>query len=304
MNHIQKGTSMKHHFERFSDYCFFVQLLNCSFVRLFECFPVLSSFRVRHSSSAGGKIRIFTLIELLIVIAIIAILAGMLLPALNSAREKGKTITCLNQVKQVLLAHYAYADDYNGVIPVNAGDPVTRKSVMWAYLISGQNKSTEAPTGNVYVPMKVLTCPKDTKLPKNTSAAKTTVWAGIYGMLHMDDAQYGLTKDASGKTIKDKCGDFRINNGGYLTVYYPHRMRSSGGIPLIADSVTFIDTYYGQGSYRFNPWKNSSSYDEGVCLRHNGRSVIGFADGHAASMSASEMFANRPMNITHTVLQR
>ena len=61
----------------------------------------------------------FSLIELLIVIAILAILAGLLLPALNSVKKKAEAITCTSNLKQYGTAYYQYASDYNDYLPFN-----------------------------------------------------------------------------------------------------------------------------------------------------------------------------------------
>ena len=66
----------------------------------------------RRSASAR-----FTLIELLVVVSIIAILAAMLLPAITKARDKGNAAVCMNNLKQIGLAFFLYAEEFDGLFP-------------------------------------------------------------------------------------------------------------------------------------------------------------------------------------------
>src|SRR5436190_2622761 len=70
---------------------------------------------------AEGVRHAFTLIELLVVIGIIAILASLLLPALARAKEAGKRITCVNDLRQLGLSVVMYADDHDGYYPMRQG---------------------------------------------------------------------------------------------------------------------------------------------------------------------------------------
>ena len=94
------------------------------------------------------KTQRFTLIELLFVIAIIAILASLLLPALSSAKATAKKISCANNMNMVMKDFYNYADDHNGYILPTLAMKTAAQGIYWDRILEASGydeyKSTMA----------------------------------------------------------------------------------------------------------------------------------------------------------------
>ncbi len=86
----------------------------------------------------------FTLVELLVVITIISVLAGMLLPVLSKAREAARRLDCMNRVRQIGMAFQQYADDHNGHFQYSG-------STMWVDAYCTLSGSCQKPIASVYI---------------------------------------------------------------------------------------------------------------------------------------------------------
>ena len=258
----------------------------------------------------SGSPRSFTLIELLIVIAIIAILAALLLPALQSAKRTAFIVGCANNQKQLMTSVHQYIGDTQYVTPAKSGGG--NNDSLWERLILKYTPMADLDVGHRGTPnckgqkdftsIKMFQCPAD-KYPRNSVADGYPI--RTYAMNHSPGGGTG-NEEKVGDTVGGQsiCNDSNDGRGFWVSLKYAK-------IPMPSRMIYFVEYVPSKDHSRsnrtgfFSAWWSSiscpsqqseawggdetaggesSKFNSITTTLHNNMWNYAFCDGHVSLM--------------------
>jgi prepilin-type N-terminal cleavage/methylation domain-containing protein len=236
----------------------------------------------------------FTIVELLVVVALIGLLAGILLPALATARTRAHAIFSLNNTRQLTTAWLLYADDNNGRFAYNLGGDATKltsapksdqnwvnNTLTWDLSPDNTNivTITHASLGNYTArSAAIYRCPADTAL---SAVQQRAGWKHRVRSFSMN-AMVGDAGELS------KTG-FNVNNPKYTQFFH------MSSVPEPSEVFLFIEEH--PDSINDGYFLNKAYTRQWVDLpasHHNDAGVVSFVDGHSELHRWAEQSTKRP----------
>nr|QDY92648.1 hypothetical protein fos2004AM_00017 [uncultured Planctomycetota bacterium] len=198
----------------------------------------------------------FTLVELLVTVAIIAVLASVLLPALSTARQTAKQLRCASNLREIGRAIMFYVDAYNGALPTAEAAHYAEGSANW-----WEHKAFLATLALEPFPCgpSVLTCPEDSLPDFYKSGAPMSCWSS-----------YGANASC-----------FGMQRGG------SKRGRRLSQVQQPAEALAFADAEFDEGEALVVGHQDCVLI--AFAYRHRGRAEAVFLDTHVETITAADV---------------
>jgi prepilin-type processing-associated H-X9-DG protein/prepilin-type N-terminal cleavage/methylation domain-containing protein len=214
----------------------------------------------------GGRLGegAFTLIELLVVMAVIALLAALLLPALSRAKEKGRQTVCLGHLRQISLAVRFYAEENDDEFPRSQHSAFSHGQLAWGRALAPALGATTTAWTNLL--SGVYRCPTD---------RRTTPWSyglNVYFELGPDD-------DYRGK---------------------PEQWRRISKVPKPTTTILMAENASSADHIMPNFWVNAQDAVDVASRRHGQRANYLFVDGHVETLKFNRVYdPATPVDLWH-----